>query len=421
MAAVAYIRKSKINPNGHGLSWDVQEAQIRELAARHGDADLTLISDWGLSGAAPGSAFGGTGRGGRRKAWQDLLAMIIDGKVTVIYAHSLSRLARSTKELLTLGERCAEAGVVVRLAKEGTLDFTSAHGRLYLTVLAAVATFEAEVSAEKARDHIALRRGRGDHIGQPPYGFRLVDGRLEPDPGQSIDIVLDAYRRGGSYHGAARILNLEDPRPTPWSDTGVRRVVARSQGAEHRPSKRGRPADAPALLARLLRCPCGTLLTPSRSTKSLRQGKTTYMAYNCWRARHDSTHPRHAKVQESALLPWIKAEAARLQSPVERVEAPAPDAQRDELVARRERVIQNFEDGMIGREERSTKVAALDAEIDRLTATETALVAVPAAVHWTWAPGAINEVLRALWDHVELDENLAPVRAEWTVPEWRAA
>lgn len=427
MQPIAYIRKSRVNPHGPSLSWEVQEAHVRDLAARNGDAEsLTILSDWGASGAAA-TGLGSTGRGGRRKVWAQLVAMIEGHQVSALYAYSLSRLARSTRELLDLAERCAATGVVVRLAKEGTLDFTSAHGRLYLTVLAAVATFEADVSAERARDHVAVRRGRGDHIGQPPYGYMLVDGRLEPDPGQPLEPILEAYREAGTYHGAARILNaqgLNTRGDTRWSDMTVRRVVARSEGADHRPAKRGRPAAQPALLAGVLRCHCGGPMSPSRHSHRKADGTSvTYMDYTCWRARHDAAHPRPLKVAESVLLSWIKEEAARYGGPmaVEMEErTPASGPSREDLMARRQRVIDNYEDGLIGRDERTAKVAAIDDEMERLDSLSWSMEELPEAIDWdNDPPDAINAVLRALWRSVRLDESLRPMEADWRVPKWR--
>lgn len=423
MKVVAYIRKSKLNPNGHGLSWEVQESQVRQLAAKHGNPEIEIVTDWGASGAAAAGAFGGTSRGGKRRAWQQLLVAIDAGEISTLYAYSLSRLARSTKELLELAERCAKAHVVIRLAKEGELDWTSPHGRFYLTVLGAVATMEAEQSADKARDQVALRRSRGDYIGQPPYGFHVVDGKLEPDPEQPIAPVLEAYREAGSYHGAARLLNGQrSSRKVRWSDMTVRRVVARAEGAEHRSAPVGRPRLRAALLSGLLRCPCGTTLTPVRDNHRLATGQTTtYTSYICWRGRHDSDHPRPFKVTETALLPWIREEADRLQVPANAVETQGDPARQDELLGRRQRVIDNYEDGLIGKDVRDEKIAAIDAELDRLTAVSSAVLAVPPAIDWTWEPERLNNVLRALWDHVDVDEGLRPVSAEWTVFEWRTA
>jgi hypothetical protein len=42
------------------------------------------------------------------------------------------------------------------------------------------------------------------------------------------------------------------------------------------------------------------------------------------------------------------------------------------------------------------------------------------AIDWSWSAERINAVLRAMWERVELDDRMRPVRAEWLVPEWRA-
>ncbi|HEY5519978.1 MAG TPA: recombinase family protein [Candidatus Limnocylindrales bacterium] len=422
MKAVAYIRKSKVNPNGHGVSWEVQEAAVRDLATRQGDADLEILSDWGSSGAAAAGVFGGTTRGGKRRIWQQLVQAIDDGQVSALYAYSLSRLARSTKELLELAERCAKTGVIVRLAKEGTLDFMSATGRLYLTVLAGVSTFEAEISAERAKDHVALRRSRGDHIGQAPYGFRLVDGKLEADPREPVDVVATAFEDAGTYNGAAKLLNSRGVRSKVgrWSDMSVRRVLGRSGAAAVPAVHPGRPRRRPALLSGLLRCPCGTIMTPARESHSLARGGTTeYVAYICWRSRNEPDHQKTRKVSQSLLEPWIREEAARLRVPANVASTNDPE-RHGELLARRQRVVDNYEDGLVSREQRDEKIRAIDEELERLSAVSAAVLNVPPAIDWRWDTDTINGVLRAMWDRVELDEQLRPFRAEWVVPEWRA-
>src|SRR5437016_4298130 len=106
--SVAYVRRSNAS-NGHGngrISFDTQRAAVLELAARRGDPEPELVVEWGLSGADAATAFGGSGRGGRRRAYRELRARIEAGQVSALYAYSLSRLARSTRELLDLAEAC---------------------------------------------------------------------------------------------------------------------------------------------------------------------------------------------------------------------------------------------------------------------------------------------------------------------------
>lgn len=64
--------------------------------------------------------------------------------------------------------------------------------------------------------------------------------------------------------------------------------------------------------------------------------------------------------------------------------------------------------------------AWLDAESEAVAQVEHVcrVVDVP-EVDWDWESQAVNGVLRSMWCHVELDEQLLPVRAKWRVPEWR--
>ena len=171
-----------------------------------------------------------------------------------------------------------------------------------------------------------------------------------------------------------------------------------------------------------MRCHCGTVLTPTRDSHRLAGGNVTvYQSYTCWRGRHDNAHGRPYKVRESMVLPWVRAEADRLRVPAGEVESPSDPARQDELLARRQRVVDNYEDGLITRVERTEKIAAIDAEIERLADTATAVLTVPPAIDWTWPTEKLNGVLRAMWSHVDVDEQLRPIAAEWVVAEWRHA
>jgi hypothetical protein len=93
-------------------------------------------------------------------------------------------------------------------------------------------------------------------------------------------------------------------------------------------------------------------------------------------------------------------------------------AARAALAGRLERAHELYIAGAISRERHATEVAAVAAELDRLGDAET-VVAVP-AIDWTWEPGQLNGVLRAILERVELGPDMRPVRAIWTVPEWRS-
>ena len=408
--AMGYLRKSKVSSDRH-VSWELQEAQIRDLAAKHGDTELELLSDWGRSG-----------RGEKRHLRPEYLRLrelITAGDVSVLYSYSLSRLSRSLRDYADLAELCRDQGVTIRLAKEGEFNYASASGRLVVGMLALFAQMEAELAQERARDTIQARRARGDVIGSVGYGQRLRNGKPEPRADQNPALVIAAYRRTGSFGGTARELNAANVRSRfgkAWSAKTVRDVLSRTAPddlavAVHQ-SRQGVKGTGQGVLYRLLRCPCGQILTPKANKARGR------MAYICSRGRYDAAHVRPYQVAEQAILPWVQAEVARLRPPEVVLLAEQDSARRAELEGRRRRVLDNYEDGLIEKAERDRKLEAIGDELERLDA-QSRLVAVP-EIDWTWEPASVNAVLRAILERVELGPDLRPVSAVWTVPEWRA-
>src|SRR5579862_1642343 len=253
---VAYLRKSKVTSDRH-VSWDVQESEIRAMATRAGDAEaLIFLSDWGRSGRGEKTRF--------RPDYLRLRRMIEADEVSVLYAYSLSRLSRSLGEYASLAELCREHSVRVRLAKEGEFDYSSASGRFTVGILALLAQMEAELAQERARDTIAIRRARGDHVGSAGFGQKLVKGRLRDEPKEDLEPLEAAYREARSFAGAARILNAAGVRSKQgkaWSQTTLSRTLRReAPAAVDRLVERGVRQRGSFALSRLLRCPCGNVM-----------------------------------------------------------------------------------------------------------------------------------------------------------------
>ena len=395
---VAYLRKSRVIDERVGVSWEVQEGKVRELAARHGDNGerLLILNDWNISGRK-----GTAGRPGYKR----LVDMIEADEVAAIYSYNLARLSRSVGDLRALMKLADEHKVPVRLVAD-QVDTSTATGRMLLTMLAAVDEMTADLASEHARDAVAVRRARGDRIGHPFYGER--DGE---DPAA----VVTAFNDAGSVMGAARLLNGRGV-PTrmggPWSTVSVREILIRLGAMPHR-TRPGAKARAPFALYGLLRCHCGRILTGTR----FRNGSDPmYTAYKCHVAR---TVPAHGpgSVPEKRILPWVRAEVGRLRVPDAVTTAVDNAAARDALAGRLERAHELYIAGAISRERHAAEAAAVAAELDRLGDTET-VVAVP-AIDWTWPAERINAVVRNIVASVELDDQMRPVGAEWLVPEWR--
>lgn len=397
---VAYLRKSRVIDERIGVSWEVQEGKVRELAAQHGDngGRLLILSDWNISGRK-GTA--------NRPGYKRLVEMIAAGEVGAIYSYNLARLSRSVQDLRSLMKLADEHQVPVRLVAD-QVDTSTATGRMLLTMLAAVDEMTADLASEHARDAVAVRRARGDRIGHPFYGER---------PGEDTDAVVAAFHEAGSVMGACRLLNDREV-PTrmggPWATVSVREILIRLGAMPHR-TRPGAKARAPFLFYGLLRCHCGHILTGSR----YQNGETrNYVIYKCHRGR---TTPNHGlgSVPETAVIAFSKEEAARLRLPGDRVALAVDDvAKREALNARLARAHRVYVDGGWTLAEYEAEKIAINVALDALVGLETVEMIRP--INWAQAPEVVNATLRALWERVELGPDLRPVRFVWRVPEWRA-
>lgn len=394
MAAYGYIRQSRRADLDVAMSPEQQREDIATLARRDGVDVAAVFEDLGRSG--------GKGKERFRVGYRDLLAAIESGAASVVYAKSLTRLGRSRNELLRVLDLAEDHGCRIVTMKEGAMDPTTPIGNAQFGMMAVFAQLERDFAVERAKDNVASRRARGERMGRRTYGTA---------EGEDPAVVVDAFRQAGSYNGAAVILNRAGV-PTvlgrQWSPTSVKVLVAR-EAPELAPirGRAGSPSAASFALNGLLRCPCGGTLTGTTS----HAGK--YVRYHCHRAPADPSHPRPVSVAEANVLPWAKAEAARLRVP-DAVEADGQEAERAALEAKHERILDMYADGMIDKGGRDERLAAVAEQLDGLRAAAR-VIDVP-SIDWTWSPATVNGILRALWDHVELGVDLRPVGASWRLP-----
>lgn len=93
-----------------------------------------------------------------------LLDRMTEGDTVLI--ESLSRLGRSTKDLIELTELFEEKGVHLVSLKE-SIDTSTSTGTLLFTLMSAIAQFERDVIADRTREGLKAARARGRLGGRP--------------------------------------------------------------------------------------------------------------------------------------------------------------------------------------------------------------------------------------------------------------
>jgi DNA invertase Pin-like site-specific DNA recombinase len=91
-------------------------------------------------------------------------------KGDTIYIHSLDRLARSTQDLLNLVEELKAKGIHLVSNKEN-IDSSTATGKLMLTMIGAINTFERENMLERQKEGIAIAKAEGKFKGRKEIDY----------------------------------------------------------------------------------------------------------------------------------------------------------------------------------------------------------------------------------------------------------
>ena len=111
----------------------------------------------------------GTKRG--RPELAKMLDRMTEGDTVVV--ESLSRLGRSTKDLIELTELFQSRGVHLVSLKE-SIDTGTSTGRLLFTLMSAIAQFERDVIADRTREGLRSARARGRTGGRPRIDPNVV-------------------------------------------------------------------------------------------------------------------------------------------------------------------------------------------------------------------------------------------------------
>ncbi|PHI28850.1 recombinase family protein [Budvicia aquatica] len=138
-----------------------------------------------------------------RPQLSSLLEFVREGDVVLVT--KLDRLARNTRHLLEIAEFLQRQRVGLKILNLG-IDTSTPTGKLMLTLIGAIATFERELMLERQAEGIALAKAKGKYKGRKPTAMNKRDEVI-----QLIKIGIpkaEAARRAGiSVSSVQRILS----------------------------------------------------------------------------------------------------------------------------------------------------------------------------------------------------------------------
>lgn len=106
-----------------------------------------------------------SGKNTDRKEFKEMMSFAREGDTLI--TESISRIARNTKDLLSIVEQL-EAKHVKFVSLKENIDTSTPEGRFLLTVFGAVAQLERESMLERQREGIAIAKREGKYTGRKP-------------------------------------------------------------------------------------------------------------------------------------------------------------------------------------------------------------------------------------------------------------
>jgi DNA invertase Pin-like site-specific DNA recombinase len=161
--------------------------QVERLVSEGIGRDHILVDD------------GVSGRKASRPQWDKLLTLMKPGDT--LTAVSMTRIGRSTQELLKLMTEFDERGINVRFLDKD-IDTSTANGRLFFHIMAALAEYEADLTRERVTDGLEAARER--HGGKLPTRGPSFTGQQRKEAEELLRSTTFSTSRVAAAIGVSR-------------------------------------------------------------------------------------------------------------------------------------------------------------------------------------------------------------------------
>ena len=151
-----------------------------------------------------------SGKNTDRKEFNEMMAFVRVGDTLIV--ESISRIARNTRDLLTIISNLTDKGVEFVSLKEN-IDTTTPHGRFMLTVFGALAELERESILERQREGIEIAKAEGKYKGRKPVSideakFRAVCTRWRAGEITATAAMQEVRLKPNTFYRRVKTWNL---------------------------------------------------------------------------------------------------------------------------------------------------------------------------------------------------------------------
>lgn len=219
--AIAYVRVSTADQAESGAGLAAQRAAIETFAKANGLTVTAWHEDAGISGAADLED---------RPALMAALGELRRGMAFIVAKRD--RVARDTFTALVIEKAVSRKGAVI-LSADNLGNGDGPADEFMRSILNATATFERSLIRSRTKAAMAAKRAAGQRVGEIPFGWDLVSGRLVENAAEQkvIAAILDCRKAGMSLRQIAAILNDQETTTKKggrWYGETVRSILDRA-------------------------------------------------------------------------------------------------------------------------------------------------------------------------------------------------
>ena len=220
MKVATYVRVSTDEQAKEGFSIPAQRERLRAFCESQGWEIVEEYIEEGWSA-----------KDLDRPQMQRLLKDIKKGHIDIVLVYRLDRLTRSVLDLYLLLQTFEKYNVAFRSATE-VYDTSTAMGRLFITLVAALAQWERENLAERVKFGIEQMIDEGKKPGgHSPYGYKFdkdFNCTIIEDEANVVRMIYRMYCDGYGYRSIADRLNELGIKPRiakEWNHNSVRDIL----------------------------------------------------------------------------------------------------------------------------------------------------------------------------------------------------